>query len=68
MPGINHTVYIALTALVINLVVAVVLTVVFRLAKVPAGADETLPSHYHADPPGLRRPRVPITRMTVGKP
>jgi hypothetical protein len=49
-------------------VVAVVLTAVFRLAKLPAGVDETLRSHYHADPPGLRRPRVPITRMTVGKP
>ncbi len=68
VPVFNHTVYIALTALVINLVVAAVLTGVFRLAKLSAGADETLPSHYHADPPGLRRPRVPITRMTVGKP
>ena len=68
VPGFNHTVYIALTALVINLVVAAVLTGVFRLAKFSAGVDETLPSHYHADPPGLRRPRVPITRMTVGKP
>src|SRR5262249_49173222 len=68
VPGFNHTVYIALTALVINLVVAAVLTAVFRLAKLPAGADETLPAQYHADPPGLRRPRVPITRMTVGSP
>jgi SSS family solute:Na+ symporter len=68
VPGFNHTVYIALTALVINLAVAAVLTGVFRLAKLSAGADETLPSHYHADPPGLRRPRVPITRMTVGSP
>src|SRR6476661_4587108 len=47
VPGFNHTVYIALTALVINLVVTAVLTGVFRLAKLPAGADETLPSHYH---------------------
>jgi len=68
VPGFNHTVYIALTALVINLVVTAVLTAVFRLAKLPTGVDETLRSHYHADPPGLRRPRVPITRMTVGKP
>jgi solute:Na+ symporter, SSS family len=52
VPGFNHTVYIALTALVINLVVAAVLTAVFRLAKLPAGADETAPSHYHADPEG----------------
>jgi solute:Na+ symporter, SSS family len=67
VPGLNHTVYIALTALVINLVVATALTVIFRLAKVPAGTDETLPANYQADPPGLQRPRVPITRMTVGK-
>jgi len=68
VPVFNHTVYIALTALVINLVVAAVLTGVFRLAKLSAGVDETLPGHYHADPPGLRRPRVPITRLTVGSP
>jgi SSS family solute:Na+ symporter len=68
VPLFNHTVYIALTALVINLVVAAVLTAIFRLAKLPAGVDETLPGHYRADPPGLRRARVPITRMTVGKP
>ena len=68
VPGFNHTVYIALTALVINLVVAAVLTGVFRLAKLSPGVDETLPSHYRADPPGLRRPRVPITRMTVNSP
>jgi len=52
VPVFNHIVYIALTALVINLVVAAVLTAVFRLAKLPAGADETAPGHYHADPEG----------------
>jgi SSS family solute:Na+ symporter len=65
VPGLNHTVYIALTALVINLVVAVLLTAVFRLANLPAGTDETAPAHYHADPPGVLRAKVPITRMTV---
>jgi solute:Na+ symporter, SSS family len=50
VPLFNHTVYIALTALVINLVVAAVLTVVFRAAKLPAGSDETAPGHYLADP------------------
>jgi SSS family solute:Na+ symporter len=34
----------------INLIVAVVLTVIFRAAKVPQGADETLPHQYTADP------------------
>ena len=31
---------------------AVVLTAVFRLAKLPDGADETAPGHYPADPEG----------------
>jgi SSS family solute:Na+ symporter len=46
--GLNHTVYIAVTALVINLVLAAVLTVVFRLLRLPAGSDETTPAHYVA--------------------
>ncbi len=50
VPIINHTVYIGLTGLVLNLVIAVVLTLVFRAFRVPAGADETLPEHYVADP------------------
>jgi len=60
VPGINHTVYIALTALVINLVVAAVLTAIFRLAKLPAGADETAPGNYVTDAvPSVRRVPVP---------
>jgi solute:Na+ symporter, SSS family len=49
-PVLGHTVYIAVTALAINLVVTVVLTFAFRAARVPAGTDETMPSHYTADP------------------
>jgi SSS family solute:Na+ symporter len=41
--------YIAVTALIINLLVAVVLTLVFRALKVPPGADETQPDDYYAD-------------------
>ena len=41
--------YIALTAFVINVLVAVVLTFVLRAMKVDEGADETSPSDYHAD-------------------
>ena len=41
--------YIALTAFVINVIVAVLLTFVFRAMKVAEGADETSPSDYHAD-------------------
>ena len=48
MPGLDHTVYIAVTALVLNLVVAVVLTAVFGLLRLPEGSDETRPAHYLA--------------------
>ena len=51
VPLINHTVYIGLTGLVLNLVIATVLTLVFRAFRVPGGTDETLPEHYVADPP-----------------
>ncbi|MEP7024079.1 MAG: sodium:solute symporter [Actinomycetota bacterium] len=46
----GHTVYIAVVALIINLVIAVVLTLVFRVFRLPAGTDETQPGHYTADP------------------
>jgi SSS family solute:Na+ symporter len=41
--------YIGLTAVALNLVVAVVLTAVLRAAKVPVGADVTTTDDYHAD-------------------
>ena len=41
--------YIALTAFVINVLVAVLLTFVFRAMKVAEGTDETSPADYHAD-------------------
>jgi solute:Na+ symporter, SSS family len=47
---LGHTIYIGVTALIINLLVTVVLTVAFRAFGVPAGTDETMPSHYTADP------------------
>ena len=46
----GHTVYIGLTAVILNLVVAVVLTLILKAARVPEGADETLPHQYTADP------------------
>ncbi len=46
----GHTVYIGLSAVILNLVVAVVLTLVLKAAQVPEGADETLPHQYTADP------------------
>jgi solute:Na+ symporter, SSS family len=35
---------------VLNLVVTVVLTLIFRAAKLPAGTDETQPAQYTYDP------------------
>ena len=49
MPVIGQLGYIALTAFVINLVVAVVLTLVLRAAKVADGEDETIRGDYFAD-------------------
>ena len=49
IPVIGEIGYIGLTAFVINLIVTVVLTVVLRAAKAPAGVDETRPEDYTAD-------------------
>ena len=48
-PGTETKVYIALVAFLLNLLVAVVLTVVFRAMKVDEGVDRTRPQDYHAD-------------------
>ncbi|MGH3394661.1 MAG: sodium:solute symporter, partial [Streptosporangiaceae bacterium] len=50
VPGLGHTAYIAVTAFVLNVVVAVLLTWVFRTLKLREGADETSPDEYVADP------------------
>ena len=66
MPGLNHTVYIAITALIINLVVAVVLTVVFRLARLPDGSDETVRAHYLAGAGEAAAGPEPVPAATSG--
>jgi SSS family solute:Na+ symporter len=45
-PILGHTMYIAVAAFVINVVVSVVLTIAFRAVRLPAGTDETRPEHY----------------------
>ena len=55
-PVLGHVTYIAITALVINLVVTVALTLVFQLVKLPDGYDETRPADYTVDP--VDRPAV----------
>src|SRR6185503_16670554 len=47
--GHGNKVYIGVTALAINLVVGVVLTLIFRAAKLPEGVDATSPDDYYAD-------------------
>jgi solute:Na+ symporter, SSS family len=46
---IGQSGYIALTAFVINVVVAAVVTLVLRALKAPEGTDVTLPEDYRAD-------------------
>ena len=53
-PLFGHVTYIAVAALVLNLVVAAVLTLVFRVLRVQDGYDETRPSDYVADPVPVR--------------
>ena len=47
----GHTVYIGLSAIIINIAVSVILTLIFKAARVPEGTDETLPHEYKTDPP-----------------
>jgi SSS family solute:Na+ symporter len=60
IPGIDQMGYIAVTAFVLNVVVAVVLTVVLRAVKVPMGRDETIPADYFADAGDPRVEKLPI--------
>jgi SSS family solute:Na+ symporter len=48
-PGTHTLVYIAATAFILNLLVAVVLTAVLRAFKVSPGVDQTSPDDYGAD-------------------
>ncbi|GAA1777827.1 sodium:solute symporter family protein [Nocardioides hankookensis] len=48
-PGTETKVYIAVVAVLVNLLVAVVLTVVLRAMKVDEGVDQTRPQDFHAD-------------------
>jgi SSS family solute:Na+ symporter len=49
-PVFGHTTYIAVTALIINLAVSALLTVIFRQIGLQDGYDETRPADYLADP------------------
>ncbi|MGQ4512256.1 monocarboxylate uptake permease MctP [Streptomyces sp. DW26H14] len=49
IPGIGQIGYIGMTAFVLNILVSVVLTFVFRAFKAPEGVDETTAGDYVAD-------------------
>lgn len=49
IPGLDQMGYIAMTAFVLNLVIAVVLSAILNAVKVPNGSDETIPFDYFAD-------------------
>ena len=65
-PVLGHTTYIAITALIVNLIVTTLLTLLFRKIGLQDGYDETRPADYSADPvtaPVDRaRPRGPRLR------
>jgi len=65
----GHVTYIAIIALILNIAVSAVLTLVFRRIGLQDGYDETRPADYTADPvtvpaapAGTRPPAVPSAR------
>ena len=48
-PFTETRVYIAVVAFLVNLLLAIALTLLFRALKVPEGVDRTRPEDYHAD-------------------
>ena len=56
-PVFGHVTYIAITALILNIMVSALFTGVFRAAGVRDGYDETRPSDYLADPDPAPIPR-----------
>ena len=63
VPGLGDAGYIGLTALVLNVVVTVVLTFVFRAVKLGNGSDLTVESDYFADVDDPRvQPELEVNR------
>jgi SSS family solute:Na+ symporter len=50
-PFTHTTIYIAVTALLLNVIVSVVVTMLLRMAKAPAGSDGTEADDYYSDSP-----------------
>jgi solute:Na+ symporter, SSS family len=63
-PILGHVIYIGFAAFVLNIVIAVVLTLIFRAVRLPAGKDETRPESYTADPEEAPAEAVPAAAAT----
>ena len=67
-PVFGHVTYIAIVALILNVAVSAVLTVIFRRVGLQDGYDETRPADYTADPAASARTKpsaVPVSSMTA---
>jgi solute:Na+ symporter, SSS family len=62
------TVYVGFVAVLVNLVVAALLTVIFRAAKVADGGDDTVPSDYTADSDTPRASAAPAAEALAPEP
>ena len=62
-PVFGHVMYIAIAALVLNVAIAVIGTLVFRALCLPEGPDETLRIQFSADPAAVPAAQV---RATAG--
>ena len=60
LPVINHTIYIGLTGLVINLVISVLLTLLFRAVKLPGRLGRDAAGAFVADPEPATAKPVPV--------
>jgi solute:Na+ symporter, SSS family len=64
----GHTVYIGLAAVILNIAISLVLTLILWATRVPAGADETLPQQYTADPASAPAPVTGAPGVGLGIP
>jgi solute:Na+ symporter, SSS family len=67
-PILGHIIYIGFAAFVINLVISVVLTLIFRAVRLPAGSDETEAASYTYDPEEAPEAAVPAAAAAAQAP
>jgi len=62
----GHTVYIGLSAIIVNIAISMILTLIFKAARISEGHDETLPHQYTADP--AEAPAAEPAGVSIGSP